>query len=66
MSLNEHNYDRVIRVVIALMLFVGAALSGVWLLAIPGVILLATAVIGFCPIYAMIGFSPKPKADTEA
>lgn len=64
MKMNEHNYDRIIRIVIAIMLFVGAAISGVWLLVVPGVILLATAVIGFCPLYALVGFSTKRKTNS--
>lgn len=66
MNINEHNYDRAIRLVLAIVLFVAAAMTEQWLLAIPGVVLLATAVIGFCPMYTLIGFSTKGKSDSDA
>ncbi len=63
MSLNESNYERVARVMLAVVLFIGAVLMefsalGI-ILAILGVIMLVTGTIGFCPIYRMLGISTR-------
>jgi hypothetical protein len=65
MTLNQHNYDRIVRVILAIALFAGTAITGIWLLAVVGAILLVTAVVGFCPIYAIFGMSTKPKDKSE-
>jgi hypothetical protein len=60
MKLNESNTDRIIRVVLALVFFVLAfTLKGalVWLMGLLGVVMLVTAIVGFCPIYALFGIS---------
>ncbi|MCX6065308.1 MAG: DUF2892 domain-containing protein [Chloroflexi bacterium] len=64
MKLNEASWDRVARVVLGIVLFVlgltGVA-SGVWMwvVYVLGVVMFATAAIGFCPIYAMLGIGTK-------
>jgi hypothetical protein len=60
MKLNESNTDRIIRVGLALVFFVLAfTLKGalVWLMGLLGVVMLVTATVGFCPIYALFGIS---------
>lgn len=65
MTTNVGNMDRIARAVIGAVL-VAAALSGAigvwgWL----GVVLLATALFSFCPVYAILGMSScqvSPKA----
>ena len=62
MKSNESNIDRIIRAVLGVVLVwlgFGGALSGVAavVLDIVGIVLLATAAIGFCPLYRMINFS---------
>ncbi len=61
MKLNESGFDRIIRVVLAIILFVlyfsGVVTGGLGIiLLILGAIMLITAAIGFCPIYALIKF----------
>lgn len=58
--------DRIARLVIGLALILapfvfGAALAAwlVWVLPIVGVILAATAFLGFCPIYRVFGLSTR-------
>jgi len=66
MKPNEHNLDRIARVIIAIAAFAGAfALGGIWtiVLGIVGVIMLGTAALGFCPIYAIIGMSTLGKSE---
>lgn len=64
---NVHQYDRIARVVLFLVLAgIGATQLGsnavVGILLIPvGLVLLATAFMGFCPIYRVIGFSTLKK-----
>lgn len=64
---NVHQYDRIARVVLFLVLAgIGAtqlgsnAILGILLIAV-GLVLLATAFMGFCPIYRIIGFSTLKK-----
>lgn len=60
---NEHRYDRVARVVLALALLPLLAIGPVpgWgLLGLLGLVFLATAAMGFCPIYALFGISTCP------
>ncbi|MBK9714800.1 MAG: DUF2892 domain-containing protein [Kouleothrix sp.] len=58
---NESTLDRAIRAVAGLVLLalVFTALSGILQIvaAVAGLILLATSAIGFCPLYALFGFS---------
>ena len=57
MKVNEHTIDRALRVVAGLAL-IGLTVSGMigvwgWI----GVLPLVTGAIGFCPAYAIFGFS---------
>jgi hypothetical protein len=56
---NEGKIERVIRVSIGLVVLATAfiVLSGTmqWVLAAVGVILLLTGIVGFCPLYTIIG-----------
>ena len=62
---NESTLDRAIRAVagLALLTLVFTALSGILQIvaAVAGLILLATAAIGFCPLYALFGISTCPR-----
>lgn len=59
---NESRLDRIIRViaaiVIAVLYFTGV-ISGTWaiVLGVLGAILLVTGLIGFCPLYKLLGIS---------
>ena len=60
MSRNEGTIDRVLRVVLGLILlslvFVGPQTPWGWI----GVVPLVTGLIGFCPIYKIVGLSTCP------
>ena len=67
MTKNVNQTDRIVRVVLAVILAIlgvtqlgSSAIFGIILIAVGG-ILLATAYMGFCPIYAAIGFSTNKK-----
>jgi hypothetical protein len=61
--------DRLIRLVLGIILAalpfvvssIGANVLLLWLLPIVGIVLIATAFISWCPIYAALGLSTKPK-----
>jgi hypothetical protein len=62
MKVNEGTADRVIRVVVGL-----AVLSAVVLvegqarwLGLIGLVPLATGLIGYCPVYGLLGFNTRP------
>ncbi len=62
MKTNVGGIDRILRIVLGLVL-AGLAATGVigawgWL----GLVLVATAAIGFCPLYTVLGFSSCPVA----
>ncbi len=54
MSCNTGKTDRIIRVVVGLVL-VAWALAGGNVLGYIGIVLIATAAIGFCPLYKLLG-----------
>ncbi len=61
---NEANWDRIIRVVVGIVLLylgLGGLVAGVAgvVIEIVGAILLITAVIGFCPVYALLKIKTK-------
>jgi len=61
MNTNVGGIDRILRIVLGLVL-IGLTLSGTigvwgWI----GVVLLATAAIGFCPLYPLIGMNTCAK-----
>ena len=60
MKTNIGGTDRILRIVLGLVL-IGLALSGTigawgWI----GIVPLATAAFGFCPLYTLLGFSSCP------
>jgi hypothetical protein len=57
MKMNEHSIERVVRVVAGLailsLVFVGPKSAWGWL----GLVPLATGILGWCPLYALLGIS---------
>lgn len=63
MSINEGTIDRVVRVTVGLVL-IGLTLTGAigvwgWI----GIVPLVTGVIGWCPVYTLIGFRTCKSSD---
>ena len=59
MKANVGGIDRILRIVVGLALIAWALLGGpIW--AWIGVVPLATALIGFCPLYPLIGMNSCP------
>jgi hypothetical protein len=64
MKVNESNMDRIIRAVVGVVLLflgLGGTLTGSWAIVadVLGAIMLLTAAIGFCPLYAVVKFSTR-------
>ena len=64
MSSNVGGFDRIARIVLGLVL-IGLTLGGVigawgWV----GLVPLATATLGYCPLYSVLGFSTCPMKKT--
>ncbi len=64
MGKNTSNTDRLIRLILGIALAVGAwiylgTLGTLWggILIVIGLVLLATAAMGFCPLYRILGIS---------
>lgn len=57
MIINESKNDRIMRVVLGVVLI---GLGGVGWLSIPGAIVLVTGIVGFCPLYKVLGISTCP------
>ena len=60
MKCNEHNIERVLRVIIGIALiaivFVGPQTPWGWI----GLVPLITGLVGFCPLYAILGINTCP------
>ena len=69
-SQNESALDRVIRLVIGvgLGILVFTSLTGVWqiIAAVVAAIMLLTAAVGFCPLYALFHISTKSTKRAQA
>ena len=64
MKTNESLLDRIVRVVLGVALVVVAYLGVVtgawqWVAYVVGAIALVTGIVGFCPLYAVLGFQTK-------
>ena len=64
MKSNMGNFDRAVRIIIAIVIFILMAtnvLTGTlaWILFAVGAVFLATSVINFCPLYAVFGITTK-------
>ena len=63
---NEGNIDRIIRVVVGALLLIGYFMNGDatygWLYLL-GIIPLVTGLVGFCPLYMVLGISTCPMKD---
>lgn len=70
MKPNEGTTDRIVRLVLAAVLFLLAftLAGGVWVYVAAGlgVVMLFTAAIGFCPLYALFGISTCPVPQRKA
>lgn len=60
MTKNVGSIDRTLRIVIGLALIAGAATSTIGLWGYLGVVPLFTGLIGWCPPYAIFGFTTCP------
>ncbi len=60
MKANVGGLDRVLRIVIGLALIALAATGTIGAWGWVGVVPLATAALGFCPLYTVLGFSSCP------
>ncbi|MFO1037273.1 MAG: DUF2892 domain-containing protein [Geminicoccaceae bacterium] len=65
MSKNVGTIDRALRIVVGLCLIALALFGGHWWGWI-GVVPLATAFIGFCPAYTLLGLNTCPVAQKQA
>lgn len=60
MKTNVGGIDRILRIVLGLVLIALAATGTVGLWGWIGIVPLATAALGFCPLYTVLGFSTCP------
>ncbi|GAB6065282.1 DUF2892 domain-containing protein [Aquifex pyrophilus] len=58
MEKNMALWDRVIRVILAIVFLYLAITNGglYWILGIIGIVFIVTSAIGFCPLYKILGF----------
>lgn len=64
MKSNVGGIDRILRIVIGLVLIGLAATGTVGVWGWLGIVPLATAAMGFCPLYTVLGFSTCPMKRT--
>ena len=58
-------WDAIVRVLIgALLITLAIELKGIFTLALPvGIIILLTAITGFCPLYKLVGYGSEVKTE---
>lgn len=56
---NVGNVDRIVRLILGIAVVVAGIVFQSWLGAL-GLIFIGTALVGFCPIYALFGFNTCP------
>ena len=58
MEKNMALWDRVIRIIVAIIFLWLAITNGgwYWILGIIGIVFIVTSAIGFCPLYKILGF----------
>ncbi|MBF6594963.1 MAG: DUF2892 domain-containing protein [Thermaceae bacterium] len=65
MIANVGSTDKIVRFVLALVFFIIALMVGAalwkWVFAILGVVMVVTALLNFCPIWAAFGISTRGK-----
>jgi hypothetical protein len=66
MKQNIGGTDRIVRIVLGVLLTVGAWMAGFGtvggiILLVLAAVMLVTSAVGFCPLYAPFGFSTKPR-----
>jgi hypothetical protein len=68
MMTNEGTVDRTIRIALGIGLLSLTVVGPQTLLGLAGVVPLLTGIVGFCPLYRVVGLStcPVPKARLEA
>lgn len=59
MKRNEGNTDRILRIVLAIVIFGLGLATGSWL-GLIGFVPLLTGALGWCPLYAIFGLSTCP------
>jgi hypothetical protein len=66
MSMNEGIVDRAIRIVIGLVLLSLTVLGPATMWGLLGIVPLLTGVLGYCPLYRVVGLSTCPVDDRHA
>lgn len=66
MKKNMGSADRIIRVLIAAVfayLYFGGVVTGTWglVLLIAGIVFVLTSLVGFCPLYTLVGMNTCPR-----
>ena len=64
MKTNVGSIDRIARVVIGLLLITLAAMGSIGAWGWIGIVPLATAAFGFCPLYSVLGLNTCPLTNT--
>ena len=59
MKTNLNEFDGFFRSLLFIIAVIVAVMTGQWIWLIPGAVLFATAVLTWCPLYAMFGFKTK-------
>lgn len=61
MKVNMADWDRIVRIIIGFIFIVLAVIKGTfwWILGVLGIIFIITSIVGFCPLYAVLGIKTK-------
>lgn len=61
MKTNMAGWDRIIRIIIGIILiYQWITIGGLWWIAgVVGIVFILTSIIGYCPLYTLLGFKTK-------
>ncbi len=64
MEKNMASWDRIVRVILGIIFIVLAVQKGGawWVLGILGIIFILTSIVGFCPVYKLVGLKTLKEA----
>lgn len=65
MKQNEASFDRIFRIILALVIFALGLAAQSWL-GLIGFVPLVTGLLGWCPLYALFGWSTCPVKPVKA
>ncbi len=66
MKKNVGKIDKTLRLILGVVLIIVGVLTGNWIIGLVGIVPIATALVGWCPLYCPLGVSTCGKESCES